>query len=165
MTQINRNSCRFQPISRFHGEAGIYLMPAARFIGILHHHLPGTSGHKLLEAFIHTVFQSDLWKDAVLQLPNKLFEEPADFTCEYVAETDSFSFIVGVFVPEGTSVPEKLEYRDVPATLVWISRKQNGQAREIPAGYEVNFSSPGFPWQAFLRGDTYAVLPIKEKSC
>ncbi|HML46509.1 MAG TPA: GyrI-like domain-containing protein [Clostridia bacterium] len=158
--QIQSNP--FKPISDFSGENGIYEMPPARFIGIRHNHMPGTKGRKQLGDFIDSTFQSKTWKDVVMNLPNVLCGEAGDFTCEYVPETDSFSFIVGVFAPAGTPVPEGLDSRDVPATLVWVSKKEGGKGKDIPDGYETNFDAPGFPWQAFLRADTYAILPIKD---
>ena len=51
--------------------------------------------------------------------------------------------------------------------LVFISKKDDaghtGKSKEIPDGYEMNYGAPEFPWQAFLRADTYSVNPIKLK--
>lgn len=169
MKEVQNNRFKFPPISSFNGENGIFEMPPARFIGIRHNHMPGKKGRKQLGDFLSYTFQSKTWNDVVLNLPNMICGEASDFTCEYVPETDSFSFIVGVFSPAGTSVPEGLDYREVPATLVWVWKKEDGKdgLNELNKlsndEYRTNFDAPGFPWQAFLRADTYAVLPIKMK--
>ena len=165
--QTNTIQQKTTPISNFNGESGVFEMPPTRFIGVKHNHLPGKEGRKLLGDFIDSVFKSEIWNNVVKKLPNAINAEEADFTCEYIKATDSFTFIAGVFTPAGTPVPQGLDYRDVPATLVWVSQKDvgghTGKSKKIPDGYETNFDAPGFPWQAFLRADTYAVLPIKSK--
>lgn len=153
----------FPPISEFRGENGIYQMPSARFIGIKHHHLPGKKGKARLTEFLEAVFASDAWTDGVLSLPNIIGDELCDFTCEYDKRTDSFSFIVGVFTPAGTPVPQGMDFRDVSATLVLVAKKGRKGSRLLD-GFEVNFGPPGYPWQAFLRKGTSAVIPIKRVS-
>lgn len=159
---------QFPPISDFDGKDGIYEMPPTRFIGIRHNHLSGQEGRKQLGDFIGSVFKSETWNDIVMNLPNAINAEEADFTCEYVKETDSFSFIVGVFSPAGTLVPDGLDSREVRPTLVWVSQKDvaghKGKSKKIPDGYELNYGEPAFPWQAFLRANSYSVNPIKWKS-
>ena len=167
MKEAQHSQYEFPPISSFTGEDGIYEMPPARFIGVRHNHMPGTEGRNQLGDFIGSLLQSETWNNTIKNLPNIINAETADFTCEYMPETDSFSFIMGVFAPLGTPVPNGLDFREVAPTLVWISQKDvcghTGKSKEIPNGYEINFDAPGYPWQAFLRADTYAVLPIKRK--
>jgi predicted transcriptional regulator YdeE len=167
MSKIN-NQIKFPQISSFTGENGIYEMPSARFIGIRHNHLPGEEGRKQLHDFIGSVFKTELWNHVIMKLPNMINGEAADFTCEYVPATDSFSFIVGIFSPPETPVPNKLDYREIAHTLVWVWKKENGKNALAELNkisddeYGTNFDAPGYPWQAFLRADTYAVLPIKK---
>lgn len=155
-------------ISEFNGENGIYEMPAARFIGIRHNRLPGRKGGSRLNKFLEVTFESRLWNEVVLNLPNIIPNETADLTCEYIAETDSFSFIVGVFCSEGTAVSPGLDCRDIAPTLVWIWKKEAGKKAMTECNkfsddkYTENFAPPGFPWQAFLRADEYSVMPIKK---
>lgn len=159
-----------QSIANFNGENGIYELPPARFIGIRHNHLPGSEGARRLGSFIEVTFESKLWNEVVLQLPNIIPNEPADLTCEYVAETDSFYFIVGVFAPKGTEVPAGCDYRDIAPTLVWIWKKEQGKDSLTELNklsddqYVANFGEgeSRFPWQAFLRADEYSVYPIKK---
>ena len=108
-----------------------------------------------------------MWNNIIMKLPNIINNELCDLTCEYVKETDSFSFIVGVFSPAETPVPEGLDYRDIMSTLVWISKKNvaghTGKSKGIPDGYDINYGVSTFPWQAFLREDSFSMNPIKTK--
>ena len=163
----NRTKHPHKTISNFKGEDGIFEMPPTRFIGIRHNHLPGEEGRDQLGEFLSSTFSSKMWNDVIQNLPNVINNELCDLTCEYVAKTDSFSFIVGVFSPAGTPVPDGLDYRDIMPTLVWISQKDvaghTGKSKKIPDGYEISYGTPAFPWQAFLRADSYSVNPIKMK--
>jgi len=154
-------------ISNFNEENGIFEMPSARFIGVAYNHMPGKEARKDFREFLGNLFKSDIWNDVIKNLPNIINDELCDFTCEYVQETDSFTFIAGVFTPEGTPVPKGLEYRDVLATKVLISKKEPGKDAldELlnNGKYVVNYDVQSFPWQAFLRADTYSINPIKIK--
>jgi hypothetical protein len=112
------NKIKFPSVSHFNGEDGIYDMPPTRFIGIRHNHMPGNDGQEQFDEFLRSTFSSKMWNEVIRNLPNVFNNDLCDLTCEYVAVSDSFSFIVGVFSLAGTPVPNGLDYREIMPTLV-----------------------------------------------
>ncbi len=149
-------------VSTTHFEAGIYQLPPSRVIGKAFVHLPGEEGHRQFVKALFELLDSDTWKKTIKTLPMLVPNTGWGFTCEYVAETDSFTYLQSVLTPEGTPVPDGLDCRDVPSTLVWASPRGGPRfadaIRDRPelSGYVENFDAPSFPWQAEVHFDDEA---------
>lgn len=60
----------------------------------------------------------DGWNKVIDSLPRVIPNTMVGWTGNYIAETDSFTYIVGVVTPAGTLVPVGCDYRDLPASTV-----------------------------------------------
>jgi predicted transcriptional regulator YdeE len=136
-------------------ELEIFKMPACRVIGKeaslpLHGEDP-MPAHPLWEACM----KSGDWK-MLMALPQVIKEKDSclGWTCDYVAATDTFSYLVSALTPAGTPVPEGCQFRDVPETLVavgaWGDEIGDIAGRLKDMGLEAAWGVAGCGWNAEL---------------
>ncbi len=138
-----------QAIRAFDDVLEIFSMPDARVIGKeitvpLHKENP-------VPAYVQGLSQTEDWH-TIRNLPKLVPQASFGWTCDYVAETDSFSYLVAGLTPAGTLVPDGFSHRDIAATLV--ARGGYGQSIESivkkleDIGYTTNWNAPGCGWNA-----------------
>ena len=148
MAENLENSYRsISEMKPFQNEFGIYRMPAARVIGKAFVHPP--NGNAV--PFVEETFHSPEWPK-VLKLPTVLPDTDCGFTCEYVFETQCFTYIVSVLAPSETPVPEGCQYRDVAETLVAVGLRGEDAGKTCERlkafGYTTNWDAPMCGWNA-----------------
>jgi len=133
-------------IEPFENEFEIVTMPKVRVIG-KEARCGGALGNTAPELAEETMFSSTY---KVLENLPRALNYGCGWTCDYDAETDTFSYIVGFITPADTPVPEGFIYRDSPATLCarGLIGEDAGQTvkRAKELGYVTNWEE--CPWNA-----------------
>ncbi|MEN6313861.1 MAG: hypothetical protein ABFD25_06400 [Clostridiaceae bacterium] len=148
MAEESPNSYRsITEVKAFSKQFEIYKMPASRVIGKAFIHHPGQNA----VPFVEESLASSEWP-IILNLPRVISDADCGWTCEYLPETDSFTYIVSVLTPAQTPVPDGCQYRDVPETLVAFGLRGENmdlvRAKMEDWGYTTNHESPGCCWNA-----------------
>jgi len=130
----------------------IFTLPASRIIGkeVI---APLNHGKNPVPAVWETFTQTDEWKN-LLALPRVIPGASIGWTCDYVAATDTFSYLVAMHTPAGTPVPEGMQFRDAPQTLVAMGKwgeEINGIVKRLKKmGFATAWGDPGCGWNAEL---------------
>jgi len=151
----------------FSKEFGIFELPAARVIGFERRFKLHGEGELMAAPLWDEAFASDLW-NRVLALPQLIPNSNCGWTCDYDAETDTFSYLASALCPAGTSVPEGCQFRDIPPTCVagglWGEDMDKTIKRLKKQGYVTNYKEEGCGWNAELYfGEEQANPPRKPK--
>ena len=87
-------------------------------------------------------------------LPQVVPDSDFGWTCDYVAETDCFSYLCSAVTPAGTLVPEGFQFRDAPETLAavgkWGDEIEDIVERLKGMGFEAAWGAAGCGWNAEL---------------
>ncbi len=128
-------------------------LPASRVIGVEQlYKLHGGEDHMAAPQWA-SVSASETWK-VICALPRVMPDACFGWTCDYVPETDMFSYIVSVLTPADTPVPDGCQFRDIPETLVAAGRWDEPMDQVIQKlkslGYVTNYDTAGCGWNAEL---------------
>ncbi len=138
-------------IKAFENNFEIFVMPAVRVIG--KELIVAYKKKSPVPAFVDKFIVSDEWK-TFENLPKIVSDSSFGWTCDYVPETDSFSYLVSTLTPAGTPVPDGFVYRDLQPTLVAKGLYGDSIAHIIKEmkklGYRTNWDSPTCDWNAEL---------------
>ena len=132
----------------------IFIMPPAIVIG-KEVSLP-LHGKKPLPASSHwdQIIKTEAWK-TLKALPHVIKKSSCGWTCDYVSETDTFSYILSILAPAGTTVPVGFQYRNVPQTMVavglWGDTMNKVIERMKKMGFVTSwYDNPGLGWNTEL---------------
>jgi hypothetical protein len=106
----------------------------------------------------HTFWKNTIptedWKNAK-RLPHVIKNTSCGWTCDYVPQTDSFTYIISIVAPAGTPVPSGFIYRNVPQTTVAVGlwgdslNKVIGRMKKL--GFVTSwYDDPGLGWNTEL---------------
>lgn len=144
-------------IRPFHDTLEIFHLPASRVIGeeALY---KLNSGVRLAAAPQWELLSaSEVWKKTITTLPRVIPTTFTGWTCNYVPETDMFSYLASVLTPADTPIPEGCQHRDIPETLVAVGRWGEPLPRVIEQvkelGYIPRWHDEGCGWNAELYFD------------
>ena len=143
-------------------EFRIFHLPASRAIGIEESIKLHGAGRLPAQPLWVGLTDSEIWQ-TLRSLPQLIPGTSLGWTCDYVAETDSFSYIACVLCPVGTPVPEGCQFRDIPPTEVaaglWGDTMSKVVKRMKKQGYVTNWDAEGCGWNTELYFDEYHSNP------
>ena len=146
----------------------IFLLPTSRAIGMEERHKLHGGPELVAAPQWVSAFGSELWK-TVQALPQLIPGSAFGWTCDYDAESDTFSYLVSVLCPAGTPVPEGCQFRDVPPTHaavgLWGDDLHKVIKRVKRRGYVTHYKDEGCEWNAELYfGEEKANPPRRPKA-
>lgn len=128
----------------------IYYMPESRVIG--KEVIVPQNENVVPDFWGKVIVSGDL--DVIKGLPSIIEGATCGWTCDWVEETKSFSYLVSAICPKDTPVPVGFVYRDVPETLV--AKGLFGEdihktcERMAKLGYFTDYERAGCGWNTEL---------------
>lgn len=165
----------FQEIKAFEDVFEVFYLPKARIIGKEVRN--GGSMGNTAPSLWKEVFETGV-SDVLLALPHVLKASLYGWTCDYDAETDTFSYIVCALTLADTPIPEGFVFKDIPETICAKGLYGEGMPQTIERineyGYTTNWELYGWNAELYIQAEEdnppkqvdmpwHWIVPIKKK--